>query len=108
MGGLDRVLLGDTVASDQLWLRQSGNDLLMEIIGTQDKMTIQGWYTATANHVDTIETASGSFLLESQVQQLVNAMAAYAPPAQGETNLSQEYRTALEPVLAASWQQHVP
>ncbi|MBF0602863.1 MAG: cadherin-like domain-containing protein, partial [Nitrospirae bacterium] len=106
MGSLDQILLGDAIASDQLWLRQSGNDLLMELIGTQDGMTIQGWYTDTANHVDTIETTSGSFLLESQVQQLVNAMAAFAPPAQGETSLSQEYRTALEPVLAASWQQH--
>ncbi|MBF0110371.1 MAG: cadherin-like domain-containing protein, partial [Magnetococcales bacterium] len=102
----DQIWLEDGIAWDQLWFRQNGNDLSMEIIGTSDGATIQGWYADAANRVDRIETTSGAYLLESQIQQLVNAMAAFAPPAQGETSLSQEYRNTLEPVLAASWQQH--
>jgi len=37
------------------------------------------------------------------VDALVQAMAAFAPPGAGQTTLPDAYRTALEPVLAASW-----
>jgi hypothetical protein len=38
------------------------------------------------------------------VQNLVNAMAAFAPPAAGQSTLPAAYATALTPVLAANWQ----
>ena len=43
-------------------------------------------------------------LLEANVQNLVNAMASFAPPAMGQTTLPAEYQTALAPVIAANWQ----
>jgi hypothetical protein len=43
-------------------------------------------------------------LLENQVQQLVNAMASMTPPPAGQLTLTPEQQTALNPVLAASWQ----
>ena len=44
-------------------------------------------------------------LLDTQVENLVAAMAAFAPPAAGQTTLSQSYQDALQPVIAANWQQ---
>lgn len=38
-----------------------------------------------------------------QVNTLVQAMAAFAPPAPGETTLPPTYQTALAPVIAANW-----
>jgi hypothetical protein len=38
------------------------------------------------------------------VQNLVDAMAAFAPPAPGQTTLPPEYASQLNPVIAANWQ----
>jgi hypothetical protein len=38
------------------------------------------------------------------VENLVQAMAAFSPPAAGETTLPPAYQTSLEPVIAANWQ----
>ncbi|PAU52032.1 calcium-binding protein, partial [Pseudomonas indica] len=50
------------------------------------------------------KTADGKTLLESQVQSLVDAMAAFGVPAGGESNLSADQRAQLEVVIAANWQ----
>jgi len=42
-------------------------------------------------------------LLDSQVQNLVSAMAAFSPPAAGQTTLSASYATTLAPVIVANW-----
>ncbi|TXT35919.1 MAG: putative rtx family calcium-binding cytotoxins and bacteriocins protein, partial [Comamonadaceae bacterium] len=46
----------------------------------------------------------GKTLLDSQVQNLVSAMAGFAPPPAGQTTLSAAYQNTLAPVLAANWQ----
>jgi hypothetical protein len=43
-------------------------------------------------------------LIDSNVENLVNAMASFAPPAAGQTTLPTDYQTSLAPVLAANWQ----
>jgi hypothetical protein len=43
-------------------------------------------------------------LMQNKVDQLVEAMAQFTPPAVGETTLSAEYQKTLAPVIAASWQ----
>lgn len=42
-------------------------------------------------------------LVGTQVQNLVQAMAAFAPPPMGQTSLTAAQQTALAPVLAATW-----
>jgi len=88
---------------DQLWLKRSGNNLEASVIGTSDKITVQNWYAGQANHVERFE-AGGRALVDSRVDLLVQAMAAFAPPAAGQSTLPDNYRQALAPVLAANWQ----
>ena len=76
---------------------------MVSIIGTPDKLTIQDWYRGTQYRVEQFKTAAGETLLASQVQNLVNAMAAFAPPAAGETTLSADYAAQLAPTIAANW-----
>jgi len=115
--GTDRVAetdsnAGDTdvaqflagVSRNQLWFQQKGSDLVVSIIGTSDKLTVQDWYLGATSHVEQFRTADGSTLLESNVQNLVNAMAAFAPPPPGQETLPANYSTALNPVIAANWQ----
>ncbi|MBK7003305.1 MAG: hypothetical protein IPH35_26375 [Rhodoferax sp.] len=71
---------------------------------TSDKLTMGNWYLGNQYHVEQFKTSNGKTLLDSQVQNLVNATAAFSPPAAGQTSLPAAYASALNPVLAANWQ----
>ncbi|MDR2875602.1 MAG: hypothetical protein LBV44_06715, partial [Methylobacillus sp.] len=103
-GNTDVLSFGTGVSADQLWFQRSGNNLVVSIIGTTDSMTISNWYSGNAYHVEQFKTADGKTLADTQVQNLVQAMAAFAPPASGQTTLPTNYQNALETVIAANWQ----
>jgi Ca2+-binding RTX toxin-like protein len=102
-GGADRLDVFAGVASDQMWLRHVGNNLELSVIGTSDAFTINGWYTSAASQVESFRLADGKTLTASRVQQLVDAMASFAPPAAGQTTLPPSYQSSLQPVIAANW-----
>lgn len=100
----DAVQFGADIAHDQLWFTRLGNDLQVQVIGTSDRISVQNWYLGGAYQVEELHAGNGYSLLNTQVEQLVQAMAAFAPPASGELSLSASYRQELEPVIAANWQ----
>ncbi|MFZ5579728.1 MAG: calcium-binding protein, partial [Pseudomonadota bacterium] len=102
-GNSDTLQLGADIDTSQIWLQRNGNDLRLSLIGRDDSLTIGNWYTDQGNHIERIRTADGQLLLDNQVDLLVNAMAAFTPPVAGQTTLPQDYRNALQPVLAANW-----
>ena len=80
------------------------SDLEVSVIGTADRATVQSWYLGNQYHVETLRTSDGKVLLDSQVQNLVQAMASFAPPAAGQTTLNASQQEALAPLIAANWQ----
>jgi len=94
---------GAGINSNQLWFRRVGSDLEVSIIGRADKCTVSNWYAGRAYHIEQFKTADGKTLLDTQVDAMVAAMAAFAPPAAGQTTLVVDYQTALNPVIAANW-----
>ncbi|MBD9359667.1 calcium-binding protein [Methylomonas fluvii] len=103
-GNTDIAQFLSGITADQLWFQHVGNNLEASIIGTSDKLVLKDWYAGTANHVEQFKTTDGALtLLDSQVENLVSAMAAFAPPAAGQTTLPTNYQTALAPVIAANW-----
>jgi Ca2+-binding RTX toxin-like protein len=100
---IDALTVGSGIATDQLWFRRDGSDLEISIIGTPDKTAISNWYADSAYHVEQFKAPNGKVLLDSQVDVLVSAMAAFAPPAAGQTTLPADYQAALNPVIAANW-----
>lgn len=103
-GNTDVALFTAGIAADQLWFKRTGKSLEVSIIGTGDTLSIQNWYSGSQCHVEQFKTADGKVLLDSQVNALVSAMAAFTPPASGQTTLPPDYQTALAPVIAANWQ----
>ncbi|WP_457279434.1 calcium-binding protein [Polaromonas sp. P5_D5] len=103
-GYTDTLTFGAGVGADQIWLRQVANNLEVGVIGTTDTVTLNNWYLGSQYHVEQFKTGDGKVLLDSQVQNLVDAMAAFAPPAAGETSLPASYQASLQPVIAANWQ----
>jgi hypothetical protein len=102
-GGTDRLDVLSGVTANQLWLRHTGNNLELSVIGTNDKFIINNWYSSAANQVESIKLADGKTLTADKVDTLVNAMAAFTPPATGQTSLPANYQTALNPTIAANW-----
>jgi Ca2+-binding RTX toxin-like protein len=103
-GSVDTLSFNDGVSIEQLWFRQSGSSLEVSVIGTTDKATISSWYSGSNYHLDQFKTADGRTLLDGQVQNLVDAMAAFGAPAGGESNLTPDQRAQLDVVIAANWQ----
>ncbi|MDP1905909.1 MAG: calcium-binding protein [Pseudomonadota bacterium] len=104
VGNTDVLRLGGGISYEQLWFAKAGNNLDISLIGTSDKVTVKDWYAGTHTHVERIQTADGMALLENKVDLLVQAMAAFAPPAAGQSTLPDNTRQALAPVFAANWQ----
>jgi Ca2+-binding RTX toxin-like protein len=100
---LDTVKFMENVNSNQLWFQHVNNDLEVSIIGTADKVIVKDWYAGNQNQVDVFKTSDNKALVASNVNQLVQAMASFSPPAMGETNLSTNYQESLNTVIAANW-----
>lgn len=98
----DIVRFDEGIVADDLWFSRQGDDLRVDIIGTDDSLYVNDWYTQT-NTVEQFETASGEALLNSQVQQLVDAMSVFDPPDQGIVTPPQQDQDDVAPVIAASW-----
>jgi Ca2+-binding RTX toxin-like protein len=102
-GNTDIAQFNSGIAIDQLWFKHVGNNLEASIIGSDDKFSIQNWYSGSTYHIEQFKTSDGKVLLDTQVEVLVSAMAAFTAPAAGQTTLPQNYQTALAPVIAANW-----
>lgn len=101
-GNSDKLYMEGDISASQLWFTRTANDLVISVIGTNDKVRVAQWFLSTAYRVETI-SASGKALNANNVQQLVNAMASMTPPPLGQTTLSASYNQKLGGVIASSW-----
>ncbi|WP_321166030.1 calcium-binding protein, partial [Aquabacterium parvum] len=102
-GGVDKLQVLDGVAADQIWLRQEGLALELQVIGTSDRLLIEGWFIDPLYQVESFELADGKTLNASNVQSLISAMAAFTPPAMGQTTLTAQQQSQLGQVIATNW-----
>lgn len=101
-GNVDTVRFLPGISADQLWFQRVGGDLEVRILGTMDKLVINDWYLGSANHVERFRTSDGLTLRDQHVDDLVSAMAGYAPPGADEF-LPPDYAAILDPVIASHW-----
>ncbi|HXF92651.1 MAG TPA: calcium-binding protein [Nitrospiraceae bacterium] len=104
-GNTDTVLFGTGINPLDLILRQNGNDLEIARYNSTDQLTIQNWYTGASSQTEVIQAGNGQHLLNTQVEQLIQAMAGFS----AQTGLTWEQAIAQRPedvqaILAANWQ----
>lgn len=102
-GGADSLAFGADIAAGQLWFGRNGNDLVVSVLGGPDRATLQGWYSSASNQLDRFDLSDGSTLAAAQVQQLVDAMAAFSTPPASIGDLTSSQQDSIESVIAASW-----
>jgi len=101
---IDKLVFGEGITAEDLWFEQQDHDLIVKIIGTDDQVLIAGWYEGKGYKIEEFHTADGRILLEAEVNKMVQAMAAFAPQAGGESNLTAIPREQLDSVIAVHWQ----
>jgi Ca2+-binding RTX toxin-like protein len=106
LGNSDTLLYGPTITPLDLVLSRQANDLRIALHGTTDRVTIQNWYAdPAAAQVETIQAGNGDVLLNTQVDQLIQAMAQFTT----DTGLTWDQAIDQQPqqvqnILAANWQ----
>lgn len=95
---------GNGITDNELWFRQLGNYLQIDLLGTSSEVTVSGWFASTNNQLQEI-TASG-LKLDTQVSQLVQALAIYSAANAGfdPTQAAQmPSNSGLQSAVAATW-----
>ncbi|WP_415641145.1 calcium-binding protein [Shewanella violacea] len=93
----------DDVSIEDLWFSRDGNNLQINIIGTDDQVEVNNWYNDTNYQLDQIQVG-GSVLLNNQLEQLVSAMASFDVPSNAGSVVTQATKDELQPILVESWQ----
>jgi hypothetical protein len=74
-GTSNELDFGSGITDESLWFVRSGNDLRIDILGTNEQITVSNWFSSPSNQLS--EITAGGMKLDSQVAQLVQAMATY-------------------------------
>ena len=115
-GGQDTLSENDATAgnsdlvdlsSDRLNLvfSYAGTNLRLNLHGTSDMLTVQSWQNGTANQTEVFRAQDGSTLLNTQVHQLIQAMASFSASHGGISwdQAIQDRPDEVQAVLAAHW-----
>ncbi len=115
-GGQDKLVLTGATP-EQLWFQRDNEDLKITHRDGGNPLVIRGWFHQKQQRrgfrrrliddptfqIEEIQTEqTGQTLVASQVNRLVDAMAAFNPPTGGEISLTPEQQTNINAVIAAS------
>ena len=102
----DRVVFGEGIDHRNLWLSfDADHDLVFDVIGTDDQVSLGNWTKGPWCRPETIETVSGFSIDEASIHQLVSAMAQFSNGAPDAALLDDpDVRAELDQAIAAAWQ----
>ncbi|MCP3445817.1 calcium-binding protein [Bradyrhizobium sp. CCGUVB14] len=94
------------ITDQNLWFERAGNDLKIDLLGTNTSTTIGNWFSGGGGALQ--EITAGGLKIDSQISQLVQAMATYSSNNAGfdPTNSSIQTLpsdTTLQSAVAAAW-----
>ena len=102
----DTAVFASGIEQLDLVFSQNGADLDISNVTTGDRITVREWYSNVNNQVETMVLNDGSTLLNTQVEQLIQAMATFSAD---NGSISWEQAIAERPedvqaVISAYWQ----
>ncbi|MBS9440050.1 calcium-binding protein, partial [Photorhabdus noenieputensis] len=102
-GDMGDLVFGKDISPERLWFQHEGQDLQISVIGSKQEVTLHNWYASPSERPGSIMAGDGHRLTDRNVENLVQAMAAFAPPTPATTMLGDVEQQRLQPVLAANW-----
>ncbi|MEQ1968512.1 S8 family serine peptidase, partial [Xenorhabdus nematophila] len=103
-GDMGKLVFGKDIAPAHLWFQHEGQDLQISVIGSKQEVTLHNWYASSPERPRNIMAGDGYRLMERGVENLVQAMAAFAPPTSATTLFGDVEQQQLQSVLATNWQ----
>ena len=100
--GDDLLRLADLEAAD-LWFEKSGNHLVIRLVETDDRITVNNWYAGDYYKIGSIE-AGNLALAYDQVGQMIQALAGLGAPGAADGQWTEDQREALVPIINYYWQ----
>ena len=100
------VDFGPGITEQNLWFSQSGDDLMVSVVGSADAVDVKGWFGTNPSAQLAGFKAFDGLRLDGQVEQLTTAMAAYAASTPGfdpATATVMPTDPALRSALATAW-----
>ena len=98
----DVLSFGGNIDYESLWFTQSGNNLVVGQIGSNDEIIIKDWFLDDGYVVETMLTTEAS-LSHTAINDLINAMAAIPDPTGAGGSLSAEDAAAIQPFIDNAW-----
>lgn len=94
------------ITDQNLWFEQAGNDLRIDLLGTNTSTTVTNWFSGSAGSLQ--EITAGGLKIDSQISQLVQAMAIYSSNSTGFDPANSSIHTlpndtALQGAIGAAW-----
>lgn len=74
--GNDKAVVDDDILS--IIFARNGNDLDANLAGSTDTLKIKSWYSNSSYQLETFEAADGSTISNTQIEQLIQAMASWS------------------------------
>jgi Ca2+-binding RTX toxin-like protein len=110
-GCFDTIQFAGSINHQNLVISKLANDLQIKIQGSpDDQITVKNWFVGTTNQTEIIQAGDGQALVNTQVQQLIDAMAQFTTDtgvswdaAAGGAGTVQQ-QAQFQGILAASWQ----
>ncbi len=94
------------ISDENLWFIQNGNNLKIDLMGTNTSVTVNNWFSGGSNQLQ--EITAGGLKIDSQISQLVQAMATYStnnsgfdPTSSSHTSVPND--TGLQTAIGAAW-----
>lgn len=101
-GGDDSLVFGEELTATDLWFSYNGNHLVIDVLGAQDKVTINYWRNNNNYKVETI-SAGGMELASTQMDQLIQALASFGTPQGVDGQWTEEQKENLTPIISTYW-----
>lgn len=68
--GQDTIIFGDDVKAKDISITRNGNDLIISLLGTDNKLTVKNWYATSEQRVENFVFADGFVINSDQIMNM--------------------------------------
>jgi Ca2+-binding RTX toxin-like protein len=101
---VDVLRFGQGLTPDRLWFSRQGYDLVAQVIGSRDRVSVAGWFADDTARIDRVVAGDGEAILADQLDRLVGALAAFGVDRAPVVELSPAQQDAYSAMIASYWE----
>ena len=92
---VDTIKFTDIASLDELRFSRKGNNLVIEKVANTDKVTVNNWFAGKGYQVEQIQLSDDSIITNTQVNEMIQAMASFGAKSAGGVSIAPKEDTKL-------------